>query len=106
MVIAKAIVWSYTLWFSFLAVMALRMTWTRLPLTVKVIAAPGVVAMVLLDVLFNIAVASFIFLDPPRQWFFTQRISQYKTYPTWRTPIATWICANLLDPFQIGGHCK
>ena len=106
MVVVKVILWSYVLWFSFLAVMALRATWGRLPLTVKVIAAPGVVSMVVLDVLFNIAIASFLFIDPPHQWFFTQRISQYKLLPTWRTPIAKWICTNLLDPFQLGGHCR
>lgn len=36
----------------------------------------------------------------------TRRCGRYIAGPAgWRRSLALWICRNLLDPFQLGGHC-
>lgn len=100
------IVYAYLLWVLFLAVMALQWKWHELPTAIRVLAIPAVLAAVILDVLFNVTIGSVLFLEPPFQWTFSQRVGAYKMADSWRKPIAVWICANLLDPFEIGGHCR
>ena len=106
MIYLAPFLYAYLLWLLFLTVMALRWKWNSLPLSVKLLAAPAVLFAVVLDVLFNITIGSVMFLDLPSQWTFSQRVGQYKMRIDWRKPIACWICANLLDPFDVGGHCK
>lgn len=107
MIIVYAIAYAYVLWLLFLAVMALRWKWHALSLQVRIIAAPSVLVALLLDVLFNLTIGTVLFLDLPRQWTFSQRIGSYKQRIDWRAPLAHWICANLLDPFEAdGAHCK
>lgn len=66
---------------------------------------PLVAVGVVLDFMLNM-VASAVFLDPPREWLLTIRCNRYiDTYTDWRYRLAVWLCSNLLDPFQIGGHC-
>jgi len=96
---------AYLLWVAFLAAMSLRLAWYRLTLLVKVLAVPLVLVAFALDLVFNL-VATVLFLDLPHEATFSQRMGRYKGAATWRTPIARWICATLLDPFQIGGHCR
>lgn len=98
--------YAYALWLLFLAVMALQWKWRELSLPVRTLAAPAVLVALLLDVLFNVTIGTVLFLDLPRQWTFSQRIGSYKRRIDWRAPLAHWICANLLDPFEAGGHCK
>lgn len=107
-VILHAIVTSYALWLLFLAMMALQWRWELLPNAVKVIALPAVLLAITLDVLFNYTIACVLFLKLPArgEWTFSQRVGHYKRRIDWRAPIAHWICANLLDPFEAGGHCK
>lgn len=101
------ILYIYLLWLLFLAVMALKWKWSSLPKAVRAIAAPAVIVAVFLDVLFNITIGTILFLDLPHQWTFSQRIGSYKARFDWRSPLAAWICANLLDPFEVdGAHCK
>lgn len=100
---------AYILWLLFIVVMALQARWKKLPITVKVIAAPAVVIAVLLDLLFNYTIACVLFLKLPArgEWMFSQRIGNYKRRSDWRAPLAHWICANLLDPFDSdGAHCR
>ncbi|HEX8988709.1 MAG TPA: hypothetical protein VF816_12190 [Rhodocyclaceae bacterium] len=99
------LLYSYVVWVLFLAVMALYAAWPRLPKVTRVLAVPAVAVAVILDVGLNI-VATIPFLDLPHEWTFSQRMGRYKHEQSWRTPIACWICANLLDPFQVGGHCR
>jgi len=96
---------AYLTWAGFLAAMSLRWAWYRLSLPVKVLAVPLVLVAFALDLVFNL-VTTVLFLDLPQEATFSQRMGRYKGDATWRTPIARWICANLLDPFQIGGHCR
>ena len=100
-----AIGYAYGLWVLFIAVMALRWAWGRLTLPVKVMACPLVLAMIAADVSFNL-VATLLFFDWPHEPTFSQRMSRYKGGAGWRAAVARWICANVLDPFEIGGHCR
>lgn len=100
------LLYAYLLWVLFLAVMALQWKWHELAKTIKVIAIPAVLLAVTLDVVFNITIGTILFLELPGQWTFSQRVGEYKKRIDWREPIAFWICANLLDPFEVGGHCK
>ncbi len=102
---AIVVAWIYVLWVLFLAVMALQHAWDTLPVAVKVLAVPAVGVAMVLDVGLNLA-ASAVFADIPREFTFSRRMSRYKHGDDWRTPIARWICSNLLDPFDIGGHCR
>lgn len=106
MIYLAPILYTYGLWLLFLAVMALNWRWHTLPLTVRILAAPAVLLAVLLDVLFNVTLGTLLFIDLPRQWTFSQRVGRYKKRIDWRAPLAQWICANLLDPFEVEGHCK
>lgn len=96
---------AYVLWVMFLAVMALQHAWPRLPALVRALAVPAVVVAIILDIAFNV-LATVPFADPPREWTFSQRMGRYKSGTGWRAAIAHWVCANLLDPFDIGGHCR
>lgn len=103
------ILYAYGLWLLFLAVMALRWRWSVLPKPVRVMAIPAVLVAVTLDVVFNFTVAWALFLKLPArgEYTFSQRIGNYKRRIDWRAPLANWICANLLDPFEVNGaHCK
>ena len=106
MIYILPILYAYLLWVLFLAVMALQNKWHDLPKTIQVLAIPAVLLAVTLDVLFNITIGTLLFLDLPRQYTFSQRVGSYKQRIDWRQPLAVWICSNMLDPFEIGGHCK
>lgn len=102
------ILYAYILWLLFIVVMALQARWKKLPLTVKIIASPAVLIAVVMDALFNYTFACVLFLKLPAkgEYMFSQRIGNYKKRIDWRAPLAHWICANLLDPFDVdGSHC-
>jgi len=106
MICLLPILYAYAMWLLFLAVMALNWRWRALPKVVKAIALPAVLVSVALDVLFNLTLGTLLFLELPREWTFSQRVGSYKRRIDWRAPLAQWICANLLDPFEVEGHCK
>lgn len=97
---------TYVFYFAFLAVMALKSKWDSLYTVTKVIALPGVIAAALLDIGFNWTIAVVLFLDLPREATFSQRLGRYVPLQTWRGTLARWICSRLLDPFDVGGHCR
>lgn len=105
MIILETLLYTYVMWVLFLAVMSLYAAWKTLPTVTKALAIPAVLLAVVMDVGLNI-IATVPFLDPPREWTFSQRMGRYKRIKSWRTPIACWFCSNLLDPFQVGGHCS
>lgn len=97
---------AYTLWVLFLAMMALKHSWTSLPPIVKALAVPAVAVAIVLDIAFNLA-ATLPFADLPAEWTFSQRMGRYKAKGFgWRARAAQCVCSNLLDPFEIGGHCR
>lgn len=79
----------------------------RLSYAVYICGFPFLLIGLAVDVLMNMTVASFIFLDVPKQWLVTTRLARYVSKGTgWRYRIANWICNTLLDVFDpSGNHC-
>ena len=97
----------YTFYLLFVVTMAAKAAWLQLSLVPRVLLFIPAVVAVLLDVTFNLTLATILFVDRPQEWTFTQRLNRYKYGDSeWRTTVAVWICKNLLDPFQSGGHCR
>lgn len=97
----------YAFYLLFVVTMAAKAAWPSLSLLPRILLAPVAIVAVQLDVLFNVAIATFIFMDMPQEYMFTQRLNRYKYGDSdWRTTVAVWLCKNLLDPFQSGGHCR
>lgn len=96
---------AYVLWVLFLCVMALKHAWPRLTPFTRACAIPAVVVAILLDIVFNV-LATVPFFDPPAEWTFSQRMGRYKGETGRRAAVARWVCSTLLDPFEIGGHCR
>ena len=63
----------------------------------------GAVVGLALDVLFNIFIGTFIYVEAPREITFTARCSRHKRGVGWRKDKAKWWCLQLnkFDP----GHC-
>jgi len=102
----------YLVWLLFLVVMALMHARDRgvLPRGTLLLAAPAIALAVVLDVGLN-GLATIAFWELPQELTFSQRMGRYKQWAAlrpnhWRVRAAVWICANLLDCFQIGGHCR
>jgi hypothetical protein len=65
---------------------------------------PLAAAFILLDVLFNLIIGSFVFLERPREFLFTDRLKRHKAGPDGDyKEFAIYICKimNRYDP----GHC-
>ena len=97
----------YAMYLLFVVTMAAKAVWKTLPLTAKILLAPAALLAVFMDFIFNVFIATFIFMDLPDEYMFTQRLSRYKSEGAgWRTSVAKWLCFNLLDSFELGGHCR
>lgn len=73
----------------------------------KIFAYPWAVLFLFMDVAFNLVVGTIIFLEPPREWLFTARVSRLNDGDDWRGKLATFLCTQLLDPFDPDGrHCS
>jgi hypothetical protein len=100
-------IYTYFFYLLFVVTMAAKAAWGNLSIVPRVLLVPAALVAVLMDVFFNLVPATVIFLDLPRELLFTQRLERYKAQGAgWRYTVARWICQNLLDPFQQGGHCK
>lgn len=55
----------------------------------------------------NATLLSLVFLERPREWFFSRRVSRHcRNGSGWRKSVACWICRDLLDAFDPDGrHC-
>jgi len=71
------------------------------------LAAPWLAVGVLVDVIANIVIAPFVFLDIPREWLVTTRLKRYIKQGTgYRATLANAICDHLLDVFDPkNNHC-
>lgn len=62
------------------------------------------------DVALNATVGSMLFLEPPhlKRLLLTARLSYHVANDHgWRTSLARWLCAHLLDQFDPNGkHCR
>ena len=100
-------IYTYFFYLLFVVTMAAKAVWANLSIVPRVLLVPAALVAVLMDVFFNLIPATLIFLDLPRELLFTKRLERYKAQAAgWRYTVARWICQNLLDPFQQGGHCN
>lgn len=106
-----------TTWTSYLAVMHLKEERERLVAegkdftkAQKFFGIPLIVRGLIIDVMMNILVGTVCFLEPPRydkkEFLFTGRVSRWNDKGGIRGDIARAFCADLLDPFEKGGHCS
>lgn len=79
----------------------------RLTKTTLVLSLPFLALGYLVDIIANIAIASIVFFELPKEFLVTTRLQRYnRTGTGWRKSLATWICDNLLDVFDpTGSHC-
>ena len=97
----------YVTWFFFLAVMALASAQRsgRLSPTAHALGLPMLWVGLALDFCTNM-VASALFAEFPKEFLLTVRCDRHlHDADGWRKKLAGWLCRNLLDPFQSGGHC-
>ncbi|HTH40652.1 MAG TPA: hypothetical protein VL968_07670 [Rhodocyclaceae bacterium] len=100
------VIYTYLFYLLFVVTMAAKAAWPILSIVPRVLLVPAALVAVVMDVIFNLIPATIIFLDPPRELLFTQRLDRYEAEDSgWRYTLALWICQNLLNPFQQGGHC-
>lgn len=53
------------------------------------------------DVLCNIFICSFLFLEFPREATLSQRLRRLVMTTGWRSSLATWIAVDLVNPFSV-----
>lgn len=105
--IVLAIMWTF--WAVYVLVMGVYRAHLsgRLGTVALILGLPIVVVGIVLDVLVNIFIATFLFLDLPREFLMTSRMIRYRNTDTgWRAKLSQFICDNLLDIFDpSGNHC-
>lgn len=107
MIVLGFIALAYSTWLFFLAIMALKMARDegKLSQVALCLGYPMLVVGLVLDFSLNMA-STVIFLELPQELLLTYRCDRLiHSKPGWRQNLARWLCQNLLDPFQIGGHC-
>ena len=79
----------------------------RLGKIALILGLPIVVVGIILDIFVNIFIATFVFLDLPRELLMTNRMIRYRnTDAGWRAKLSQFICDHLLDIFDpSGNHC-
>jgi hypothetical protein len=107
-VLAFLAVW--VLWVFYLAVMCLeraRRAGTLRPWAYR-LGLPVLYVGWLLDFLVNVAVFTFVMLEPPRELTVSARLSRHIAHGRgWRQRLAMWFCHTLLDTFDPSGcHCR
>ena len=102
-----AIMWTF--WAVYVLVMGVYRAHLsgRLGTVALILGLPIVIVGILLDALVNIFIATFIFMDLPREFLMTSRMIRYRNTETgWRAKLSQLICDNLLDIFDpSGNHC-
>lgn len=100
----------YVLWLFFLAVMNLQRARDAGTLTraAYFLGLPILYAGLLIDILVNVVVLTVLFLELPREWLVTARLTRYaRGSAGWRRTMALWFAVNLLDTFDPSGrHIK
>jgi hypothetical protein len=94
-------------WFGYLAMMHLKHNEAHINKAVKFFGLPWAVFYYGVDVLFNMILGTIFFLEIPREFLFTARVSRHLKDEGFRGKIARFFCRNMLDPFDPSGtHCK
>jgi len=120
---------TYGFWIHYLiysAFKAAKDSGRRIPRVSGILIFPVISAGFLIDVVYNATLGSLMFLELPRTWTLTERCSWHiadglyakfadggygvdpdaSRLERYRGSLARWLCTNLLDPFQSGGHCR
>ena len=109
----------YFFWIFFIVYADCVNAWSKVKIPLRVLLLLLVVPFALVDVMVNLTLATVIFLrlppcwlawsdfKTPLHWSLTWRLTVYKMAAPrdWRGTIAAWICSNMLDIFEHGGHC-
>lgn len=92
---------------SYIAAINLIYSWEGLAPWVRLTSFMPVFAFVVLDVVFNLTVATILFIDTPKEFMFTQRLTRYRKGDSgWRNTVSTKICTQALNPFDpTKKHC-
>ncbi len=79
----------------------------KLPPVALAFAYPVVAVGLLFDFALHVLVGTVLFLERPREWLLTQRLSRLiRKDDGWRGDLALWMCTTLLDAFDPNGsHC-
>lgn len=100
---------AYATWIFYLAVMTLIRARDdgKLPPVALAFAYPVVAVGLLFDFALHVLVGTVLFLERPREWLLTQRLSRLiREDDGWRGDLALWMCTTLLDAFDPdGSHC-
>lgn len=102
----------YLGWFWFVAAMGFKAAKDAGTLSKGTIIAayPGVIFGYLYDIIVLNLLGSIYLLDFPQLWkgefTLTSHLTRLKTAPGLKGHKAKIICKDLLDPFQLGGHCR
>lgn len=86
------------------------------PMLAKVLIAPFLFMGGAMDVTLNVLLGWVAFGELPFEgyefswhqlntWSLTYRCDRHLADTDWRGTLARWLCSQLLDPFQSGGHC-
>lgn len=110
MIILTLIAYFYLCWILYVVIMGTYRAHLTDRLTGfnRYMSIPIVVLGIVFDIIGNLILATIIFMDVPREWMFTDRLKRYKNSDklTRRSKIATYICDNILDPFDPrNNHC-
>jgi len=94
-------------WIFYLAMMHLKHNKDKLTTVTKTLAYPVIALFLVIYFMTNLILGSIIFLEPPKTLQFTSRCQRHikNNDGSWRFKLAVWFCANMLDPFEEGGHC-
>jgi hypothetical protein len=97
--------WMYGGWLLFIIYAGVAAKWNALPHPLRWLFIPVGIFGGLLDVSFNLTIATLLFLELPTTWTLTARMAKNKAGPDgWRKDVSAWVCKNMLDVFQ-AGHC-
>ena len=95
----------YLLWVHYVAVMRLMQVRDAGHLTtaMKAIGYPALVVGLLLDLIVNTFVATLIFVEPPREFTVSARLTRHSESTGWRQRVAIAIRSGLLDNIDPNG---
>lgn len=100
----------YTLFVFYLAVMNLKRVndGSRLTGFTRIAGLSVLYPGLFLDALVNLVVLTVVFVELPREYLVTSRLSRHiKDTDGWRKKLSVFICSKLLDKFDPRGcHCK
>jgi len=97
--------WMYGGWCIFIIYAGVAAKWDQLRPGLRLSLIPVGVIGAIMDVSFNLTVATVLFLQLPSTFTLTARMAKNKSGPDgWRKELSSWVCMNMLDVFQ-AGHC-